>query len=60
MFFKKDGQNPQPAALLINKTSPKMLKQTNLSHWWNGRQIKEKFEQESNKFWFVFLLDTIR
>ena len=51
----RDGQIPEPTALLTNKTSPKMLKQTNLSHYGMVQQIKEKFEQwRSNKFWFVF------
>jgi len=45
----RDGQIPEPAALLINKTSPKMLKQTNLSHYGMVQQIKEKFEQWSKK-----------
>ena len=43
----KDGQIPEPAALLINKTSPKILKQTNLSHYGMVQQIKDKFEQWS-------------
>lgn len=45
----KSGQIPEPAALLINKTSPKMLKQTNLSHYGMVQQMKEKFEQWSKK-----------
>ena len=43
----RDGQIPEPTALLTNKTSPKMLKQTNLSHYGMVQQIKEKFEQWS-------------
>jgi len=43
----KDGVIPSPEALLINKTSPKMLKQTNLSHYGMVQQMKEKFEQWS-------------
>ena len=41
----RDGQIPEPAALIINQTSPKILKQTNLSHYGMVQQIIEKFEQ---------------
>jgi exodeoxyribonuclease-1 len=43
----RPGVIPEPAALLINKTTPLMLKQTNLSHFGLVQQMKETFEKWS-------------
>ncbi len=39
----KPGIVPEPGALLVNKTTPLMLKKSNLSHYGMVEQIKEKF-----------------
>ena len=35
-------------ALIVNKTTPKILKETNLSHYQMIRQMMEKFNQWKN------------
>jgi len=42
------GIVPEAMALLVNKTSPKMLKETNLSHYQMIRQLVEKFKKWKN------------
>jgi len=42
------GIVPEAMALLVNKTTPKMLKETNLSHYQMIRQLVEKFKQWKN------------
>ena len=42
------GIVPEAMALLVNKTTPKMLKETNLSHYQMVRQMIEKFKQWKN------------
>ena len=42
------GIVPEAMALLVNKTSPKMLKETNLSHYQMVRQLIDKFKQWKN------------
>ena len=39
------GIVPEAMALLVNKTTPKMLKETNLSHYQMIRQLIDKFKQ---------------
>jgi len=39
------GVVPEAMALLVNKTTPKMLKETNLSHYQMVRQLVEKFKE---------------
>ena len=39
------GVVPEAMALLVNKTTPKMLKETNLSHYQMIRQLVQKFKQ---------------
>ena len=39
----KPGTVPEPGALLVNKTTPDMLKKTNLSHLWNGADDERDF-----------------
>ncbi len=39
------GIVPEAMALLVNKTTPKMLKETNLSHYQMIRQLIEKFKE---------------
>ena len=43
----KPGIVPEPGALLVNKTSPAMLKGSNLSHYGMINQLKETFEKWS-------------
>ena len=43
----KPGTVPEPGALLVNKTTPDMLKKTNLSHFGMVQLIKETFEKWS-------------
>tara|TARA_Y100000590_G_scaffold260883_1_gene292949 strand:+ start:2988 stop:4406 length:1419 start_codon:yes stop_codon:yes gene_type:complete len=42
------GIVPEAMALLVNKTTPKMLKETNLSHYEMIRQLVDKFKQWKN------------
>jgi len=50
----RPGLVPEPGALLVNKTSPKMLKQTNLSHFGLVQQMKETFEKWSPAMFIGF------
>ena len=43
----KPGTVPEPKALLVNKTTPDMLKKTNLSHFGMVQMMKETFEKWS-------------
>ena len=43
------GIVPEAMALLVNKTTPKMLKETNLSHYQMIRQLVEKFNLKNYK-----------
>ena len=42
------GVVPEAMALLVNKTTPKMLKETNLSHYQMIRQLVNKFKKWKN------------
>tara|TARA_B100000029_G_scaffold322397_1_gene314760 strand:+ start:54 stop:1472 length:1419 start_codon:yes stop_codon:yes gene_type:complete len=42
------GIVPEAMALLVNKTTPKMLKETNLSHYQMIRQLVNKFKEWKN------------
>ena len=42
------GVVPEAMALLVNKTTPKMLKETNLSHYQMIRQMVNKFKDWKN------------
>jgi len=42
------GVVPEAMALLVNKTTPKILKETNLSHYQMIRQLVDKFKQWRN------------
>jgi len=42
------GVVPEAMALLVNKTTPKILKETNLSHFQMIRQLVDKFKQWRN------------
>ena len=42
------GIVPEAMALLVNKTTPKILKETNLSHYQMIRQMMDKFNQWKN------------
>ena len=42
------GVIPEAMALLVNKTTPKMLKETNLSHYQMIRQLVDKFKKWKN------------
>ena len=42
------GIVPEAMALLVNKTTPKMLKETNLSHYQMIRQLSDKFKEWRN------------
>ena len=42
------GVVPEAMALLVNKTTPKMFKETNLSHYQMIRQLVDKFKQWKN------------
>jgi len=42
------GIIPEAMALIVNKTSPKVLKETNLSHYQMIREMLEKFNQWKN------------
>ena len=43
----KPGTVPEPGALLVNKTTPDMLKKANLSHFGMVQMMKETFEKWS-------------
>ena len=42
------GVVPEAMALLVNRTTPKMLKETNLSHYQMVRQMVDKFKEWKN------------
>ena len=46
------GIIPEAMALIVNKTSPKVLKETNLSHYQMIREMLEKFSQWKNSIFF--------
>ena len=48
------GIVPEAMALLVNKTTPKMLKETNLSHYQMIRQMIEKFNQWKNSIFIGY------
>ena len=48
------GIIPEAMALLINKTSPKMLKEINLSHYQMIRQMMKKFNQWKNSIFIGY------
>ncbi len=48
------GIVPEAMALLVNKTTPKMLKETNLSHYQMVRQLVEKFKQWKNSIFIGY------
>jgi len=48
------GVVPEAMALLVNKTTPKMLKETNLSHYQMIRQLTEKFKQWKNSIFIGY------
>jgi len=45
------GIIPEAMALIVNKTHPKILKETNLSHYQMIRQMMEKFSQWKNSIY---------
>jgi len=48
------GVVPEAMALLVNKTTPKMLKETNLSHYQMIRQLVYKFRQWKNSIFIGY------
>jgi len=48
------GIVPEAMALLVNKTTPKMLKETNLSHYQMIRQMVEKFKEWKNSIFIGY------
>jgi len=48
------GIIPEAMALLVNKTTPKVLKETNLSHYQMIRQMMEKFNQWKNSIFIGY------
>jgi len=48
------GVVPEAMALLVNKTTPKMLKETNLSHYQMVRQLVEKFKEWKNSIFIGY------
>ena len=48
------GIIPEAMALIVNKTTPKMLKETNLSHYQMVRQMMEKFSQWKNSIFIGY------
>mgnify|MGYP001201571736 CR=1 FL=1 len=48
------GVVPEAMALLVNKTTPKMLKETNLSHYQMVRQMVNKFKQWKNSIFIGY------
>ena len=47
-FKLSHGVVPEAMALLVNKTTPKILKETNLSHYQMIRELTKKFKQWKN------------
>ncbi len=48
------GVVPEAMALLVNKTTPKMLKETNLSHYQMVRQMVQKFKEWKNSIFIGY------
>ena len=48
------GIVPEAMALLVNKTTPKMLKETNLSHYQMIRQLVDKFKKWKNSIFIGY------
>ena len=48
------GIVPEAMALLINKTTPKILKETNLSHYQMVRQMVDKFKEWKNSIFIGY------
>jgi len=48
------GIIPEAMALIVNKTTPTMLKETNLSHYQMIRQMMEKFNQWKNSIFIGY------
>ncbi|MBA1338565.1 MAG: exodeoxyribonuclease-1 [Pelagibacterales bacterium] len=48
------GIIPEAMALIVNKTSPAVLKKTNLSHYQMIRQMMEKFNQWTNSIYIGY------
>ena len=48
------GVVPEAMALLVNKTTPKMLKETNLSHYQMIRQLVSKFKDWKNSIFIGY------
>jgi len=48
------GIIPEAMALIVNKTTPKILKETNLSHYQMIRQMMEKFNQWKNSIFIGY------
>ena len=48
------GIVPEAMALLVNKTTPKMLKETNLSHYQMVRQLVDKFKDWKNSIFIGY------
>ena len=48
------GVVPEAMALLVNKTTPKILKETNLSHYQMIRQMMDKFNQWKNSIFIGY------
>ena len=48
------GVVPEAMALLVNKTTPKMLKETNLSHYQMIRQLVDKFKEWKNSIFIGY------
>ena len=48
------GIIPEAMALIVNKTSPKILKETNLSHYQMIRQMMEKFNKWKNSIFIGY------
>jgi len=48
------GIVPEAMALLVNKTTPKMLKETNLSHYQMIRQLAGKFKEWKNSIFIGY------
>jgi exodeoxyribonuclease I len=48
------GIIPEAMALIVNKTSPKTLKETNLSHYQMVRQMMEKFNKWKNSIFIGY------
>ena len=48
------GVVPESMALLVNKTTPKILKETNLSHYQMVRQLVDKFKQWKNSIFIGY------